>query len=340
MRAVRLLAWERDAELVEIPVPIPRGREVLLRVEAVGLCHSDLHVMDAPSGTLPYRLPFTLGHETAGTVAAVGDEADAAWVGEPVVVHGIWSCGQCRNCVRGRNNYCLRLAGGPIGGGLGHDGGLADYALVPGVGQLVRRPGLAARDAAPLTDAGLTAFHALSGVRDLAEGGTVLVLGVGGLGHMALQYLAALTGTRVVAVDTRPEARAHARRLGAEQAVASPAEAGALLAESGGADVVLDFVGARETLAAVPGLLAPGGAAAIVGSGGGETTVGKGGGLPSGWRLSAPFWGPRDDLAAVVRLAVDGVGRPTTSTYSLDQALDAYRALRSGRVEGRAVVVP
>lgn len=343
MRAVRLQAWASRPELVEVDVPRPSGGEVLLRVEAAGLCGSDLHVADARPGVLPYALPFTLGHEVAGTVAAVGDRADPALLGTPVVVHGVWSCGECRNCARGRESYCLELAGGPVGCGLGRDGGLADYVLVPDARHLVPRPGVEPAQAAPLTDAALTAQHAVRRHRAQAEGGTTVVVGVGGLGHLALQLLRALPGTAVLAVEPRPEARELALRLGARAVVADVGDAAAALPELGrgpGADLVLDFVGSPATLGAVPRLLAPGGTAVVVGSGGGRLEAAKGGELANGWTLDAPFWGHRADLVEVVGMAARGTLSAEVRRYALDDALEALDDLRAGRVHGRAVVVP
>ncbi len=343
MHALRLEAWASEPVLVEVPVPRPTGGQVLLKVEAAGLCQSDLHVMDAPAGQLPYTLPFTLGHEIAGTVVAVGESTEDDWLGRASVVHGIWGCGACRNCRRGRDNYCLGLAGGPVGGGLGRDGGLAEYVLVPSTRHLVPSPGLTAVAAAPLTDAGLTALHAVSEHRHLAEGGTTLLVGSGGLGHLALQLLVALPDSCVVVVDTRPAARELSQRLGAA-GVAADVRAGAeMLASLGrgtGADLVLDFVGAMATFADVPEALAPGGVLVVVGSGGGAIEAAKGRRLPLGWRMAAPFWGPRADLVRVVDLTRQGTIRAETTTYPLAEALSAYRALREGNVHGRAVVVP
>lgn len=341
MRALRLHRWGAAPELVEVPVPVPVGAQVLLRVEAAGLCHSDLHIMDAAPGQLPYELPFTLGHEVVGTVVAAGDAVDPAWLGRRAAVHGIWSCGRCRQCRRGRENYCFELTG-PIGNGIGYDGGLADYMLVPGVRQLVRADDADPVALAPLTDAGLTALHALRTVGADLAGATVLVIGIGGLGHLALQLLARHDPVCVVAVDPRAEARALGLRLGADAVVASTIDAAEWL-EGGhhgsGADVVLDFVGSQETVEAAAQVLAPGGRIAVVGSAGGRLEVAKGDGLPRGWGFAAPFWGSSGDLADVVGLAGAGV-HARTETYALPDALTAYDRLRRGLVEGRAVVVP
>lgn len=343
MRAVRLVAWGREPVLTEVPVPLPGPGAALLQVQAAGLCHSDLHVMDSAPGGLPYELPFTLGHEVVGSVVAVGNGVPPEWLGRSCAVHGLWSCGTCRNCRRARENYCMHLVG-PVGGGLGRDGGLADYVLVPDVRHLVPVDGAEPTAMAPLTDAGLTALHAVRSHREQLEGGGVAVLvGIGGLGHLALQVVRETTGARTVAVDTDPAARDLAVRLGADHVTDQLAEVPRLIRELAGdegADLVLDFVGAQSTLDAGAGWLAPGGVLAVVGSAGAELTVGKRRGLPPGWTVTAPFWGPRQDLEAVVALARRGAVAAEVEVFPLDQALEAYGRLRAGRVRGRAVVVP
>jgi len=342
MQALRLLAWGEEPQLVRVPVPRPGPGELLLRVDAAGLCHSDLHVIDS-GGRLPYALPFTLGHEVAGTVEAVGAGVSSAWLGEPVAVHGVWSCGLCRRCRQGRENSCLRLTG-PVGCGLGYDGGLAEFMLVPSERFLVKANGVAAEELAPLTDAGLTAYHAVvTNLDELADDGAVLVVGVGGLGHLAIQVLRSLSTATAVAVDPRESARDLALRLGAEVAVADLAlAADALdgLDAEGGVDLVLDFVGSAATLTGAAGLLAPGGRLVVVGSAGGELVASKAGGLPRDWQLSAPFWGTRTALEAVVALAARGDLAAESETGSLADAAELYRRLRRGEIRGRAVVVP
>lgn len=344
MQALRLSAWGSEPELVEVPVPTPGPGEVLLRVDAAGLCHSDLHVMDS-GGHLPFELPFTLGHEVAGTVVVVGAGVSADWLHEPVAVHGVWSCGLCRRCVVGRESSCLRLTG-PIGGGLGRDGGLAEFMLVPSERFLVKAQGLQAEELAPLTDSGLTAYHAVAANLDAVAGqGTALVVGVGGLGQYAIQVLRSLTPAKVVAVDPRRSARELALRQGADLVVEDLALVGVALDGSalraeGGVDLVLDFVGSDATLASAAGLLAPGGRLVVVGSAGGELTASKGAALPRGWELSAPFWGNRADLEAVVALAARGALSGESQSGSLADAPELYRRLRRGQIHGRAVVVP
>jgi propanol-preferring alcohol dehydrogenase len=342
MRAVRLLARQSAPELVEVPVPQPGPGEVLLAVEAAGLCHSDLHVIDAPAGALPFGPPFTLGHEVVGRVVLAGAGVAPGWTGRRVVVHGVWSCGTCRNCLLRRENYCLRLTG-PVGCGLGRDGGLAEYMLVDDVRRLVPAEDLDPVTTAPLTDAGLTVYHALSGPPRVPDDGVAVVIGIGGLGHLAVQMLRATTGLRVVAVDVREPARRLATRLGADAVAPTPGEAAAAVAtfsDGCGADLVLDLVGSSETLRAGGELLAGGAVMTIVGSAGGVLPIGKSTGLARGWTVRAPFWGPRDDLPAVLDLARAGSIAVSAEVVGLDDAVAAYELLRHGGVEGRVVVVP
>ncbi|MEW2625655.1 NAD(P)-dependent alcohol dehydrogenase [Streptomyces sp. NPDC048106] len=345
MKALRLTGWGRAPELVDVERPVPGPAEALVRVEAAGLCHSDIHVLDAEPGELPYRAPFTLGHEVAGRIVAVGAGFDGPAPGERVVVHGPWGCGSCGRCAAGQDNYCDRR--GDLdrhGVGLGVDGGMAEYVLLPSARHLVPIGDLPADQAAPLSDAGLTSYHAVCGVRRaLGDGTTALVIGVGGLGHLAVQILRAITPSRVLAVDIREEALALATRSGAHLSLPMvDGAAGKLRKETGGVgvDAVLDFAGTDATLAFATEVLRPGGELAVVGSGGGQLMVRKPGFLPPGFRLSLPFWGTRDELAEVVALARAGTLRVETEEFPLSAALDAIDRLRQGRIRGRGVLVP
>ncbi|MFB6679293.1 NAD(P)-dependent alcohol dehydrogenase [Streptomyces sp. NPDC056390] len=345
MQALRLIQWGEPPALVRVERPVPHGSEVLLRVEAAGLCHSDLHLSEAPEGAFRYQLPFTLGHEVAGHVAALGSGAKAVAVGERVVLHGPWGCGACARCTAGMDNYCDRRSTLTWNGaGLGRDGGMAEYLLVPSSRHLVPIGDLAADQAAPLSDAGLTSYHAIAGLRQTLEAGsTAVVIGVGGLGHLAVQILRATAQSRILAVDIREEALALADRCGAHFSTVLHTDTGrALRAESGGvgADAVLDFAGTTESLELATSVLRPGGALALVGSGGGHLTVRKPGALPQGFSLSLPFWGSRTELAEVIALARSGAIHVETEQFPLSAATDAFERLRRGRVQGRAVLVP
>ncbi len=199
MKAYQLTAWQTPPEMREVPVPEPGPGEVLVKVGGAGACHSDLHLMEWPEGTMDFDLPFTLGHENAGWVEALGAGVEGLEEGEAVAVYGPWGCGRCRACRLSAENYCERQAEiGAFGGGLGLDGGMAEYMLVPHSRLLLPLGELDPRDAAPLSDAALTPYHAIKrSLHLLVPGSTAVVIGVGGLGHMGVQILRALSPARI-----------------------------------------------------------------------------------------------------------------------------------------------
>ena len=345
MLACRLNQWQTRAVMEEMPAPEPGPGEILIDVEAAGLCHTDLHLMEWEPGTLPYDPPFTIGHEVAGVVRRLGPGASGIGIGERVVVYSRWGCGVCWQCVQGRENICERPAAAVRyhGAGLGRDGGLAEQMLVPSARYLVPIGDLDATLAAPLADAGITPYHAISHYREkLRPNAVAVVIGIGGLGHMAVQMLRALSAVRIVAVDLRDEALQAASAAGAHTIVSADALTGSdLRAEVGanGAGLVLDFVGAGDTLEL---------AAAAVGTGGGVVYAGRGGGTYPVRAFVTPFdssvtvstWGTIPELAEVVALARSGAIRTETTSYPLDRTLSGYDDLEHGRVVGRAVAIP
>ena len=344
MQAVQLVEWEAEPELREVPVPEPGPGEVLVKVDGAGLCHSDLHIMEWPAGTLPYELPFTLGHENAGTVAALGPGANGVREGDPVLVYGPRGCGTCWRCAVGSLNLCERASERKgHGTGLGFDGGLAEYMLVSSPRYLVPLGDLDPVLAAPLTDAALTPYHAIKpALPGLRPGAGVVVIGVGGLGHVAIQILRALTASRIVAVDLRPEALALAAFAGADATfVSGESNAADIRAELGraGAALVLDFVGVDPTLRLAADVLGVGGHAAVVGVGGGTFPFAFGS-VPFESTVSMPNWGSLPELIEVVDLARAGVLDIEVERLTLAEAVDGYRRLREGTIVGRAVVAP
>jgi alcohol dehydrogenase, propanol-preferring len=343
MQALRLTEWESDPVLTEIPVPQPQGEEVLVEIAAAGLCRTDLHVMSSPPGAYPYTLPFTLGHESAGRVARFGPAASGVEVGDPVVVYSRWGCGSCWQCANGRDNACVRTHTGAHGGGLGRDGGLAEFLLVPSARYLVPAPGLDPVRAAPLTDAALTPYHAVKlSLPQLHAQSTAVVIGVGGLGHMAVQVLKAITPARIVAVDVREAALELARAAGADLTLSADdltADDIRAKTDPDGVEVVFDFVGNNATLTLAAGSVAQGGDVTFVGRGGGELRVAPGL-MPYETTVRMPTWGTIADLAEVVDLAGAGKIHSEAEVYGLDDAVSAYGKLRKGEVLGRAVVVP
>lgn len=340
MRAYRLTA-PHTAELNTIDSRGPGAGEILLRVGAAGVCHSDLHIIDAPDA-LGMPIPLTLGHENAGWVESTGPGVSGWKRGDAVAVYGIVGCGTCVACLAGRDNECRTIPPGGIG--LSRDGGMADYLVVP-ARQLIPIGDLDVAQAAPLTDAGLTPYHAINLTRDaLRPGATCVVIGVGGLGHMAVQILAATTASRIVAVDVRDDALQLALDIGAHCGVRSDADVIAHIRDlvgtaPAGADVVLDFVGSPSTVEIARRIVTTGGAVAIVGLAGGALPVGFGS-LPFETRVIAPFWGTKAELVEVIALARAGRIRTQIERFPLANVSAAYDALRSGRIHGRAVVLP
>lgn len=344
MKAYQLTAWQQPPELRDVPVPEPGPGEVLVKVGGAGACHSDLHVMDWPAGSLPYELPFTLGHENAGWVEAFGAGVEGFAPGDPVAVYGPWGCGHCRACRESKENYCERAGEiGAAGGGLGRDGGMAEYMLVPSARLLLPLGDLDPREAAPLTDAGLTPYHAIKrSLHLLVPGSTALVIGVGGLGHMAVQLLRALSSARIVAVDLDDSKLALAREVGADETVRSGENATEEVRELTrglGAELVLDFVGAEATLAFAAAVAQVEGDIAIVGLAGGTLPVAFGR-VPWEAAVVIPYWGSGVELMEVLELARQGKIRAHVEQFPLGRVEEAYARLRDGSLDGRAVIVP
>jgi propanol-preferring alcohol dehydrogenase len=338
-----MVGFGRDPELMEIPEPTPGPGEVVIKVGAAGACHSDLHVLYELDASAVWQMPMTLGHETAGWVHALGSGVTGVAEGDPVAVYGAWGCGFCAHCAVGIENYCERpsLIGG---GGLGADGGMADYLLVPHQRHLVPLPdGLDPVTAAPLTDAGLTPYHAIRrSWPKLTPDASIVLIGVGGLGHIAVQIARATTAAQVIAVDVKPDALELARKVGAHHAVESGDSAAAQIREltgGRGADVVIDFVGATQTLELARAVARVMGDVTIVGIGGGEVPVSFFS-QPYEVSIATTYWGSRPELGELLALAASGQISAERSIYSLEHGATAYRDLRDGRVTGRAVVVP
>jgi propanol-preferring alcohol dehydrogenase len=344
MKAYQLTAWQSPPELREVDVPEPGPGQVLIKVAGAGACHSDLHLMEWPEGAMDFDLPFTLGHENAGWVASLGAGVEGLEEDEPVAVYGPWGCGRCRACRLSAENYCERQAEiGAFGGGLGLDGGMAEYMLVPHPRLLLPLGDLEPREAAPLSDAALTPYHAIKrSLHLLVPGSTAVVIGVGGLGHMAVQILRALTPAQVIAVDTSPAKLDLAREIGADETVIADEGAAERIRElSGGrgAELVLDDVGADDTLALASAITRFEAHLTVVGLAGGKLQFAFGA-LPFESQLTMPYWGTAVELEEVLDLARAGKIRAHVVRFPLDRIEDAYARMRAGTLDGRAVICP
>jgi propanol-preferring alcohol dehydrogenase len=344
MRAFQLVEWQQPPELRDVEVPRPGPGQVLVKVAGSGACHSDLHFMEWPGGILPFDLPFTLGHEATGWVAELGAGVTGWSEGDAVAIYGPWGCGVCRACRLSAENYCehaAELRGG--GAGLGLDGGMAEYVLVPHARSLVPLGDLDPVEVAPLGDAALTPYHAIKRVAPtLVPGTNAVVIGCGGLGHLAIQILRACTGARVIAVDTDTAKLQLAKSVGADETVV--ADAGVVehvraAAGNRGADFVLDLVASDATLGPAAQMVRPQGRITLVGMGMGSVPVSFFT-LPYEVSVSTTYWGSLVEYMEVLALAADGRIHAHIERFPLDRVAEAYDRLRRGDIEGRAVVTP
>lgn len=346
MRALQYRSIGAAPEVVEVERPSPGPGEVLLSISAAGLCHSDIFLMGLPAeqylglGTLP----MTLGHEAVGVVAELGAGTTGVSIGDLVAVYGPWGCGLCATCARGSENYCPHAAGlGIVPPGIGAPGGMADFMIVDDVRHLVPITGMDPAATVAITDAGLTSYHAIKAELDLLRpGSTAVVIGAGGLGHVAIQILRAMSPATVVAVDTSQQKLELAAAVGAHHVLPSDQQTAAAIREltgGVGADVVFDIVGSDATLTTARECVRVDGSVVIVGIGGGLLPAGFFS-TPFGVRVRNPYWGTRDELVEVIALARDGLIRVEVETFSLDEAPKAYARLHDGDIAGRAVVVP
>jgi NAD+-dependent secondary alcohol dehydrogenase Adh1 len=340
MRAALLREYHRRLELVDQPEPEPRGpRDVVVRIGGAGVCATDLHAIDGLMEPAGLTLPVVLGHENAGWVHAVGAGVTAAAVGDAVLLYPPFSCGLCVPCRRGLDMHCERHQFT----GLTRDGGFAEYVLVDERSLVPLPPGLEPAAIAPHADAGITAYHAVRKlVPQLVPGSTAAVLGVGGVGHIALQLVRVLGAARVVAIDTDERRRALARELGADEVLGERddvANAVRELTGGAGADVVLDFVGTDDTHAAALQMLARRGIYSIVGYGGvvSQPSVGLVAGENA---IAGNLVGSWIDLWEVLQLHARGELMLRTETHPLGEVNDVLDMLREGEITGRAVLVP
>jgi propanol-preferring alcohol dehydrogenase len=343
MQAVRFVGVGHPAQIQETPKATPRPGQVLIKIGGAGVCHSDLHVMEEDLGFKP---PFTLGHENAGWVAELGQGVTGFKEGEAVAVYGPWGCGRCHACQMSMENYCENWAQiNGFGGGLGLDGGMAEYMLVPSARLLVPLGSLNPAKAAPLSDAALTPYHAIKrALAYLNAESTVVVLGVGGLGHMAIQLLRVLAPVRIVAADVDDKKLQQAKALGADDIVnnrnaSEAAERIQRITGPRGAGLVLDCVGVQPTLDLGAKLLGRNSVWTIVGLGGGRHDF-RHGSTPYGTSMSIPYWGSRVELMEVIAMARDGRIQAETTEFPLTDAVGVYSKLKEGQITGRAVLVP
>jgi NAD+-dependent secondary alcohol dehydrogenase Adh1 len=336
VRAALLRQYHQPLELIEKPDPEPvAARDVVVRVGGAGVCATDLHAQDGLMEPAGLSTPIVLGHESAGWVHAVGTDVTTADPGDAVLVYPPYSCGLCVNCRRGLDMHCDRHQFY----GLTTDGGFADYVLVDERSLIPLPAGVQPAEVAPHSDAGITAYHAVKKLLPrLAPGTTSAVIGVGGVGHIALQLLKVLGGGSVIAIDTDERRRALASELGADEVLDDTA--GLRDATNGvGADVIMDFVATDATHAASLDSLARRGLYSTVGYGG-TITVPSVAMVVGETAIAGNLVGSWIDLWELLQLHASGDVELRTETHPLEAVNEVLEKLREGEVTGRAVLIP
>ncbi|HUF27026.1 MAG TPA: NAD(P)-dependent alcohol dehydrogenase [Gemmatimonadaceae bacterium] len=342
MQAARLHAYGGALVLDDVPVPTPGPGEVVLAVEGAGFCHSDIHVIDGDLQVLS-RMPMTLGHENAGRVAAVGDGVDTVKEGDPVAVFGGWGEGTCDYCVSGNEQLCVAPRWVGITGG---DGGFAEFLHVPHERYLVRLRSLQPKIAAPLVDAALTPYRAITRSLDaLQPDHKVLVIGVGGLGQYGIKLLRILSGCEVIAVDVSSGKLATAVQYGATDVVDGRgdrvAEEVMELTNGAGVCASFDFVGSDQTLDLAVRSTRTLGKVVQLGLAGGSARLKVLDNAKFEVRFETSLWGNIKELREVIALAESGVLSPIEMEFAPLTAInDVYRRVKEGAVDGRVVITP
>jgi len=270
MRAVRLHGYHQQPVIEEVSEPALKGPlDVVVKIGGAGVCRTDLHIIEGQwAEAMGVALPYTIGHENAGWVYEVGSAVTNLAVGDTVILHPTPTCGLCRACRAGQDMHCSDSAFP----GLDSDGGMAEYLLTSARACVKLDPTTQPQDVAALADAGITAYHAVrKAIPLLYPGTTCALIGAGGLGHIGIQCLSALTATNIVVVDRNRDALKLAEQLGAHHAVvADGAHVDAVkdLTDGGGADVVLDFVAEQGAENDGFAMTRPGGSYFVIGYGG------------------------------------------------------------------------
>jgi len=349
MHRQSLVEYTKPLQATEVATPRPLGTEVLLRVSHCGVCHSDIHLqdgyfdlgggqkLDVRSGR---QLPFTFGHEIAGTVEAAGPEAQGAAKGKRYAAYPWIGCGKCGLCARGDEHMC----NAPRALGITVDGGYATHVMVPHPRYLLDVEGIAPEIAGPLMCSGLTGYGAIKKAVPYLHAGPLLIVGLGGVGMMGLQFARALTDKPIFVADIDATKREAALKLGAKEAF-DPADTGARKAigkaSGGGVGAAVDFAGSDKSLGFAQATVAKGGAAIVVGLIGGSFT------LPvpmfplRALTVMGSYVGSTTEAAEMIDLVKAGKIAPIpVETRPLDQTSKSLDDLREGKIVGRVVITP
>ncbi len=350
IRSARIHEYKKPLKLDNISRPvISRDEEVLVKVGACGLCHSDLHLISGEwKDIIPINLPKTPGHEIAGWVEEVGKSVPENIMkpGDLVAVFGGWGCGWCIYCKSGEEQLCA-FAKWP--GLSSSDGGFSEYVLIPSYRFLVNVPNSVARpeDLAPLTDAGLTPYRAIKKVRSmLGPGRNIGILGIGGLGSYGVQYAKILTGgSKVFAMDRSDNKLELASQCGADYLVnlrSSDNLVDGIRTETGGKmlDVIIDCVGTDKTFHDSISILAKGGSIVIVGLFGTAAKIPIAMTVLNEYNIFGSLWGNYNELREVIELLNEGKIKNNITKFKLDDVNEVIGFLKDGQITGRGVLIP
>jgi NAD+-dependent secondary alcohol dehydrogenase Adh1 len=341
MKAVRVHEYHRRPVVEDVPDPKLGGPlDVLVEIGGAGLCRTDLHIVEGQwaekSGV---TLPYTIGHENAGWVREIGSAVTGVEPGDAVILHPLATCGLCRACRAGDDVHCANSRFP----GVDTDGGMAELLLTNARAVVKLGPSLQPADVAALADAGLTAYHAVRKAVPLLYPGTqVVVIGAGGLGHIGVQCLAAMVPAEIIVVDRSPAALELSKELGAThtvQADGGQVDAVADLTGGKGAHVVLDFVGEGGTEAEGVRMLRRAGSYFVIGYGG-RVEIPTIDIISSEINVIGNLVGSYNDLDELMALTAQGKVTLHTKTYPLEAVNEAMDDLDSGRLRGRAILVP
>ena len=340
MKAVRIHGYHQQPVVDDVPEPAIAGPlDVVVKVGGAGVCRTDLHIIEGQwEQAMNPSLPYILGHENAGWVHEVGSAVTNVVPGDTVILHPTPTCGLCRACRAGQDMHCENSSFP----GLSHDGGMAEYLLTSARACVKLDPATQPKDVAALADAGITAYHAVRKAIPLLWPGTsAVVIGAGGLGHIGIQCLAALTATKIIVVDRNPDALKLAEQLGAQHTVVADGGQVAAVQDltGGGADVVFDFVAEQGAENDGFAMTRRAGSYYVIGYGG-ELHIPTLDVIGTERNIVGNIVGTYNELAELMVLAQAGKVTLHTRTYPLDAAPEALADLDAGRVRGRAILVP
>jgi alcohol dehydrogenase, propanol-preferring len=351
MKAAKIVKLKEPLQVQELQTPTAKGTQVLIKIQSSGVCHSDVHVWEGyyegiDGQTLKttdrgVKYPLTPGHEIAGIVDGLGEQAEGFSKNEKVLVYPWIGEGLCPACRIGEENLCDK----PRSLGIYTDGGYAQYVLVPSYRYLVKIGNDMDTDtSAPLSCAGLTSYGAVKNA-NLKPDENVVVVGTGGLGLMAIQLVKSVTGANIIAMDIDDQKLDVAKKNGANIIINSkkedPVKAIMDLTDKLGADAVLDFVNSSSTVETDMKFLRRRARLVLVGLFGGELKLGLVTMPTRAYRLIGSYTGTIHDLIELVSLAKRGVIKPVVSNrFKLDQATEALTMLTKGKIIGRGVINP